>query len=178
VNNEHARPKPSVWLTYAWKDNDHRDVDYFAQELETAGLEIKLDRWNLRAGERLWDQIAGFISEPAKSDAWMIFATTHSLSSEPCREELSYALDRALSVRGEAYPIIALFPSSIDSTILPPALRVRWCVSATERDWKERIVAAAQARDPNMKRQQLTPYEVIAHPVLERTAGRTRWNRP
>jgi hypothetical protein len=42
----------SIWLTYAWPDNQHRDVDFVAQELGSAGIEVKLDRWNLSAGKR------------------------------------------------------------------------------------------------------------------------------
>lgn len=42
----------TLWLTYAWADNKARDVDYVAQELERAGLTVKLDQWNLGAGRR------------------------------------------------------------------------------------------------------------------------------
>jgi len=47
----------SIWITYDWDDNKERDVEYCAQELSRAGLEGKLDRWNLTAGRRLWEQI-------------------------------------------------------------------------------------------------------------------------
>src|SRR5688500_9638419 len=100
----------TVWLTYAWADNDAGDVDYVAQALRDAGLEVKLDRWNLGAGRRLWDQIASFIQDPAHCDAWVLYATQNSLGSEPCREEYSYALDRALQSRGSTFAIIGVFP--------------------------------------------------------------------
>src|SRR5215813_6715471 len=103
----------AVWMTYAWDDNKSHDVDFAAQELEAAGLEVKLDRWNLQAGNRLWDQIADFIQDQTKSDGWLLYATQASLGSEKCREEFAYALDRALETRGESYPVIALFPSPV-----------------------------------------------------------------
>ncbi len=69
----------SLWITYAWADNGDRDVDFLAQELGRAGLIVRLDRWSLPVGQRLWDHIADFITNPAQSDGWAIYATAHSL---------------------------------------------------------------------------------------------------
>lgn len=135
---------PSLWITYAWADNRDSDVDFLAQELGRAGLSVKLDRWNLSGGRRLWDQIADFITNSTQSDGWAIYATQNSLGSEPCREELAYGLKRALESRNESYPVIALFPGPVDITILPASLSTRLCVSTTDPDWKERIVAAVE----------------------------------
>ncbi len=139
----------TVWITYSWTDNQDRDVDFIAQELIGAGVNVKLDRWNLTAGRRLWDQIGSFISNRSESDAWLFYATQNSLASEPCREELAYALDRALKSRGEEFPMIALFPSSVEQELLPPSIRVRLFVSLSDPDWKERVVAAVEGRSPS-----------------------------
>src|SRR5688572_20702875 len=96
----------TLWITYAWKDNENRDVDFIAQELEGAGVRVKLDRWNVQAGKRLWPQIEQFIQDPAESDAWAIYATPNSLGSQPCQEEFAYALDRALRARDVEFPVI------------------------------------------------------------------------
>lgn len=136
----------TVWITYSWVDNQDHDVDFVAQELIGAGVIVKLDRWNMTAGKRLWDQIANFISNRSESDAWLFYATQNSLASEPCREELAYALDRALKSRGEAFPMIALFPSSVEQHLIPASLRVRLFVSLSDPDWKERVVAAVEGR--------------------------------
>jgi len=87
----------TVWLTYAWGDNRQQDVEFVAQELKDAGIEVKLDRWNIQAGKRLWEQIENFIQERKSCDAWVIYATQNSLGSEPCKEEYAYALDRAIN---------------------------------------------------------------------------------
>ena len=136
----------TIWTTYAWADNQHGDVDFVAQELGKAGLQVKLDRWNLGAGKRLWDQIATFIGSKDQSDAWLLIATNNSLASEPCKEEFAYALHRALGSRGEAFPVIGLFLGPTDSALIPPAVATRLYVSITDPDWKERIVAAAEGR--------------------------------
>jgi hypothetical protein len=57
----------SIWMTYAWNDNRDKDVDFLAQELQGTGLTVKLDRWNIGAGKRLWEQISNFITDPKKA---------------------------------------------------------------------------------------------------------------
>jgi hypothetical protein len=153
----------TAWLTYAWEDNKSGDVDFMAQELVAAGIQLKLDRWNLTAGRRLWDQIAGFIQSDAQSDAWLLYATPASLGSEPCREEYSYALGRALKTRGEKFPVIAVFPAPVDDALIPPGIANRLYVSLTDPDWKERIVAAVQNRASNPATPIIAPYEVRMH---------------
>jgi hypothetical protein len=152
-----------VWITYSWKDNAAKDVDFIAQELEQEGLEVHLDRWNLEAGKRLWEQIEHHIQDPGKSDAWLIVATQNSISTEPCKEEFAYALDRALSARTNVFPVIALFTSTVDVSLLPAGLRTRLCVSMTDPDWKERIKAAVEGRAPSIRRATIDPYVLTVH---------------
>jgi len=154
-----------LWLTYAWDDNKDRDVDFVAQELSASGLTVKLDHWILGAGLRLWEQVAEHISNPELSDAWLLYATQSSLGSEPCKEEFAYALERALHTRGESFPVIALFPSTVDRELIPPGIRTRLFVSLTDPDWKERISAAAEGRPPAIARQAMEPYALTVHPV-------------
>ena len=153
----------SVWITYAWDDNKDGDVDYTAQELIRAGLDVKLDRWNLSAGKRLWEQIETFIQDSSKSNGWLLYATQASLGSEKCKEELAIALDRALEERGNNFPIIALFPGSVDNELIPASIKIRLFVSTTDPDWKERIVAAVQGRQATITRPQIEPYALTVH---------------
>jgi hypothetical protein len=126
----------TAWITYDWADNSNGDVDFVAQELTNEGLTIKLDRWSLQAGKRLWEQIEDFIQNPTQCDAWIFFTTSRSLESEPCKEEFAYALERALSHRGRSFPIIGLFPSTIDNELIPAGIRTRLYVSLTDPNWK------------------------------------------
>jgi TIR domain len=150
----------TIWLTYAWTDNTTNDVDYVAQELGAAGLTVKLDRWEIGAGRRLWDQSEKFIQDPSESDAWLIYATPNSLGSEACKEEYAYALDRALHTRGQEFPVVGVFPSSVDQNLIPAGIRTRLYVSLTDPDWKERIIAAAVGRTANIARPSVSPYFV------------------
>lgn len=155
----------TIWITYAWEDNREGDVDFVAQEFKASGVDVKLDRWNLSAGKRLWEQIQDFIINPYKSDAWLLYATQNSLGSEACKEEFTYALDRALNTRGKSYPVIALFPAPIDYDLIPPGIRTRLYVSLTDPDWKERIIAAAEGRQPTISHTEINPYIVNIHTV-------------
>lgn len=155
----------TLWLTYSWKDNTANDVDFMAQEIKTTGVNVKLDRWDLAAGKRLWEQIGAKISDPSVCQSWGIYATQDSLVSEPCKEELYYALDRAISSRGEAFPIIGIFPSPIESSLIPPAIRIRLYVSLTDPDWKERVRAAVLGEKVSISRIEVLPYEVKIHTI-------------
>ncbi|MGN6094138.1 MAG: toll/interleukin-1 receptor domain-containing protein [Luteibacter jiangsuensis] len=148
-------------MTYAWADNKDGDVDFIAQDLEHKGLTVKLDRWNIGAGRRLWEQIESFIQQPAESDAWVLYATQASLGSEPCREEYAYALDRALTQRSGTFAVAAIFPGTIDASILPAGLRTRLCVSLTDRDWAERIAAAVEGRAHSVARINVEPFFTV-----------------
>ncbi len=162
----------TIWITYAWDDNKSQDIDFIAQELISAGINVKLDRWNIRAGLRLWDQIANFITNPTECDGWVFIATQNSLGSEPCREELAYAIDRALSQRTVAFPLIGLFLSSVDTGLIPAAIKTRLFVSIRDPDWKERIKSAVENRSPNVTRQIVKPYHFTLHP---KSKGDTAW---
>ena len=154
---------PTLWISYAWDDNKEGDVDYVAQELSAAGIVVKLDRYELRAGARLWEQIGKHITDPAQSDAWMLFATQTSLTSQPCQEEFAYALDRALKARGDTFPLIGLFPGSVDPELIPPAIRTRLYVSLKDADWKERVRSGVDQRPPQIIQHPIEPYAYKLH---------------
>jgi len=158
-----------IWLTYSWHDNQDRDVDFIVQELDDAGLEVHLDRRDIAAGKRLWQQIAGKISDPKICDAWVFLISHNSLASEPCREELAYALDRALESRGESFPLIGLVygPFTPDMQI-PKALKVRLYVQLTDENWKQRVVEGVAGRGIGKQQtERVQPYELRIHPPTE-----------
>jgi len=153
----------TIWITYAWADNQDQDVDFVAQSLQAAGLTVKLDRWNIGAGRRLWEQVENFIVRQDESNAWLLIATTNSLESQACKEEFAYALQRALDQRGATYPVIALFLGPVDESLIPAAIKTRLFVSITDPDWKERIVAAAEGRNPQIAPADVFPYVLKVH---------------
>jgi TIR domain len=128
-----------LWLTYAWIDNENEDVDFIIQQLKRAGLDVYYDRRQVIPGQRLWPQIDKAITDPLATDAWGIYVTEHSLRSEPCQEELAYALDRALRTRGSDFPIIGIFPRPIDRSLIPSSIATRLYVNIQNKDWVEQV---------------------------------------
>lgn len=55
---------------------------------------VKLYRWEIQAGKRLWEQIERFIQAKSQCDAWLMYATANSLGSQPCEEEYAVATFR------------------------------------------------------------------------------------
>ncbi|CAN0588222.1 unnamed protein product, partial [Ectocarpus sp. 12 AP-2014] len=127
-----------LWLTYAWKDNEDEDVDHIISELTEANIEVRYDRVQLLAGLRLWDQIDANIRDPEVT-AWAIYVTENSLKSEPCQEELAYALDRTLRTRGATFPLIGLFAGDFDGQLIPSALATRLCVNLHSNEWRQQV---------------------------------------
>lgn len=148
--------KKRVWLTYSWEDNKQGEVDTFAQTLEQSGLEVEMDRNTLGAGEGMWLDIAKKIENPSLS-GWLMYATQNSLNSKKCLEELGYALHQALN-RSEQFPIIGFFPSPVDQSMIPLAIKTRFYVRMKDPDWKERIVSSLLGEAVNIEKPDLTPY--------------------
>lgn len=152
-----------LWLTYAWKDNDDRDIDFIIHELEkTDSIEVKFDRRNLVPGQRLWDQIGTFITDPDECDAWGIILTPNSIVSQACIEELSYALDRALNVQSKGFPLFALL-YNISASEVPPALKIRLGILLEDPNWVQKTVAAVKKLAPSYKSTNISRYVVKKH---------------
>lgn len=133
---------PKLWLTYAWSDNDDQDVDHVIHELSRAGLDVRYDRVELIAGQRLWASLDAALNDPSV-DAWAMYVTAKSLQSQPCQEEIAWVLDRALRSQ-EGFPLIGLFPAPIDRSLIPSALATRTYVFLTSPTWKEEIVGGVE----------------------------------
>jgi hypothetical protein len=133
-----------VWITYAWVDDKEGDFKYLVQELHEMGVEATYDLVALVPGQRLWQQIAERITE-GPLDGWAYLITPASLASEACREELAYALDRALHAKDANFPLIALL-HGVPVKELPPALRARLCVSLADPSWRDQVKAGLEGR--------------------------------
>lgn len=139
--------RPSLWITYSWTDDKDGDFSFLVQELRAVGIDARFDRITLIPGQRLWQQLGDRITKDPLG-GWAYLITPNSLASEPCREELAYALDRALHTRGGDFPLIGLLQGGVRIQDVPPALRVRLCVSLASPTWKEEVLAGLQRRPP------------------------------
>ncbi len=152
-----------LWLTYAWKDNEDENIDFIVQKLDDANLEVKFDRRNLIPGQRLWDQIGKHITNENECEAWGIVLTKNSLASTACMEEMAYALDRALEIKGSHFPMFALISDDITSKDLPPSLKVRLCIPLTNNDWVNQTEAACYQRPTGFSPRDLSEFVITEH---------------
>ena len=153
----------TLWITYAWKDNLEGDFDYLTQELQNEGLKCIYDKIALVPGKRLWEQIAERIESPDLS-AWAYLLTKQSIESEPCKEELSYALARVLSARDKSFPIIGLIHNlSFDSVPLP--IRTRLCVNLRDVNWKTQVIAGVNSIPPIIQIDSIAKFHIVIHKV-------------
>ena len=150
-----------LWITYAWVDNDEGDFDFLVQELHKAGIAANYDKVGLVPGRKLWTQIAARISTDPLS-GWAYLITPNSISSAPCQEELSYALQRAIEARGVEFPLIGLL-HSVSIREVPMPLRVRLCVNLANPDWIEEIRAAVAGIPPRRTAHPQEPYIIKYH---------------
>ncbi|MBI2887838.1 MAG: toll/interleukin-1 receptor domain-containing protein [Chloroflexi bacterium] len=152
---------PRIWITYAWVDDDVGDFSYLVQRLATVEVEATYDRRALIPGRRLWQQIAEHILS-GKIDGWGYLLTANSLSSEACKEELGFALLRALDAKGEQFPLIGLL-HGVRIGDVPPSLRIRLCVNLADANWPELVKAGLEGRQPNVPVERQDEFEVSLH---------------
>lgn len=153
----------TLWLTYAWVDNQDQDVNHVIAELEATGLNVRYDRAELLAGRRLWQQLDAALKDPA-IDAWAMLVTEDSLQSEPCQEEIAYALDRALRHGSMDFPLIGIFAGPIDPLLIPSAISTRLYVNLRSPTWAEDVADGVNGR----KRQAtISPPDPFAHKLHE-----------
>ncbi len=154
---------PKLWLTYAWKDNEEHDVDFVANRIQEQGINVRIDRTQLLSGRRLWEQIGANISAP-ELDGWAIYVTEESLRSEPCQEELAYALDRALRTKGTHFPLIGIFPTPVERELIPSSIAVRLWVHLKDNEWSQRVAEGLIGLN-TQKIKEVEAVEIIKHYV-------------
>jgi hypothetical protein len=152
---------PPLWITYAWADNTGKDFDYLTQQLAAAGVEVLYDRVALIPGQHLWAQLGDRICS-GELAGWAYLLTPASLASMPCQEELTYALQRAIETKEEAFPLIGLL-HNVSIRDVPPALRTRLCVNLASPDWIEEIRAALEQRPPARNTPTQTNLIILQH---------------
>ena len=158
--------KKTLWLTYAWTDNEDADVDFVVTKLESHGIEVRLDRNRIVAGKRLWQQIDRNILA-SDLDGFAIYATEKSLRSEPCQEELAIALDRVLRLKGSDFPLIGIFPQPVDRELVPSSIATRLFVSLKDEAWSSRVVSALSSQN-GQRIADVPAYYFKEHRVAER----------
>jgi hypothetical protein len=114
------------------------------------------------------------ISSPEKCDSWIIYATENSLANEKCKEELYYALDRALKIKSGNFSIIWIFPNHINPELIPPSIKTRLYVSLEDENWLERVVSWINWVAPSIVRPTLEEFDLRVQNYIWRSVIEVR----
>lgn len=169
--------RPKLWITYAWDNAKGGDFDFLVQKLETAGIDVTFDKVALIPGRRLWEQIAQRIEDP-NLHGWAILLTKESTQSEACKEELAYALDRALHAKGNMFPLLGLI-HQIGIQELPASLRTRLLIDLRDRNWPQSVMAGLKQVPPQQATTETNTYHWEVFPSYEEDDSKIAiWVRP
>ena len=102
-----------VFISYKWEDKDHNEwVERFASDLRSAGIDAKLDRWEVRFGDSFTDYMTSKIAE---ADVFLFIMTTGSVAAAEAPTgqggALKFEVQMATSRRiaGESIRVIGIY---------------------------------------------------------------------
>lgn len=153
-------PMTTVWLTYAWNDNDRGDVDFIAQDLRDAGFHVCLDRWSPTRDARLWDQLREPFSTAGTLQAWLLYATPNSLGSTLCQGDFSHAMENVRKTRGAQFPVAVLLQFDTMRELLATLDPAVTAVPMTRPDWKDTVRTIVEGRPPTARAPRVTPFDI------------------
>jgi hypothetical protein len=117
--------------------DDAELVAQFASELERSGVDVFLDKWDIRPGQPIWTTIDRAIDE----SSWMIlFLSSKTLLRKGVLEELDRGYQKAYERHGQDY-LIPVALDEMDSLLpsLPLGIRFRSILPAYELDLENTV---------------------------------------
>jgi len=132
-------PRPHLYLTHAWTQEEEGDFGYLARQLRAVGLDATYDSIGLRPDSPLWSRTMPRLTSGG-IDGWAYLLTRRSLEDRRCRDELLTALDRAYVQKGARFPLFGLL-HGVAAQGLPPGLKLRPSIHLADPNWKEQVLA-------------------------------------
>jgi hypothetical protein len=102
-----------AFLSYAHEDKDF--AERIAVELQKAGIDVWIDRWEIKAGDSLIEKI--FVDGLSNCDIFLILLSGASVRSKWVREELDSAMIKKIE------GITRIIPLFKEKCVVPPQLR-------------------------------------------------------
>jgi hypothetical protein len=113
VDRETARQAPRAFLSHASEDKEHFVLE-FAERLRASGVDVWLDRWEMRPGASLVRKI--FTDGIDNADFFMVVVSQVSVGKPWVQEELDAGVVRKINGTCRLIPIV------LDGAPVPPAL--------------------------------------------------------
>jgi hypothetical protein len=131
---------PHLWINYPYISSEERDFSYLISQLKKANIEAAYDSFQLMSDVRLWERIVPRLVSIG-FDGWLYILTHQCFTRRTYTEELTAAIDKITLRLGPEFPMIGLM-HGIATQNVPPALRVRPCISLGDPEWKQQLSEA------------------------------------
>ena len=131
---------PHLWINYPYISSEVRDFSYLISQLKKANIEAAYDSFQLMSNVRLWERIVPRLVSIG-FDGWLYILTHQCFTRRAYTEELTAAIDKITLRLGPEFPMIGLM-HGIATQNVPPALRVRPCISLGDPEWKQQLSEA------------------------------------
>ena len=128
---------PHLWINYPYINSEERDFSYLISQLKKANIEAAYDSFQLMPDVRLWERIVPRLVSIG-FDGWLYILTHQCFTRRTYTDELTAAIDKITLRLGPEFPMIGLM-HGIATQNVPPALRVRPCISLGDSEWKQQL---------------------------------------
>ncbi len=128
---------PHLWINYPYINSEERDFSYLISQLKKANIEAAYDSFQLMSDVRLWERIVPRLVSIG-FDGWLYILTHQCFTRKAYTDELTAAIDKITLRLGPEFPMIGLM-HGIATQNVPPALRVRPCISLGDPEWKQQL---------------------------------------
>lgn len=135
---------PRLWINYPYIDREERDFSYLVPQLRNANIEAAYDSFQLMSNTRLWERIVPRLISIG-FDGWLYVLTYQCFTRKIYTDELTAAIDQITKQIGPEFPMIGLM-HGIATQNVPPALRIRPCISLGDPEWKRQLSEALKNR--------------------------------
>ena len=112
----------NAFISYAHEDKEF--AEKIAGELRKLGVDVWLDKWEIKAGDSLIEKI--FMEGLAKCDVFLILISSSSINSKWVQEELNHAIIKKIEGLTKIIPLVK------EKSEIPPPLRVLKWVDLSE----------------------------------------------
>jgi len=141
--------RPRLWISYLSSGPEDRDFSYLVSQLHAENVEAIYNCIRLQPDMRLWQRVVQRLLS-IDFDGWAYVLTHQFLADRACTDELTAAIDQMLPHIGPNFLMAALL-QGVGVQHVPPALRMRLCLSLGDPAWKHRLAGALMNHAPVQK---------------------------
>ncbi|MBN1568297.1 MAG: hypothetical protein JXA73_10660 [Acidobacteria bacterium] len=135
---------PRLWINYPYIDKEERDFSYLVPQLKNDNIEAVYDSFRMMSDTHLWARVVPRLISIG-FDGWLYILTHQCFTRKTYTDELTGAIDQVVKYMGPEFPMIGLM-HGIATQNVPPALRVRPCISLGDPEWKRQLSAVFKNR--------------------------------